>query len=89
MSGKELGFPKELHMTAEGLTKDKGQVNQALEVFIQIGLASLLVVGCLLIVRPFIPLIMWGIIIAIASYPTFKKLQRVLGGLVVSDMRQT
>jgi predicted PurR-regulated permease PerM len=67
-------------MTAEGLTKDKGQVNQALEVFIQIGLAALLVVGCLLIVRPFIPLIMWGIIIAIASYPTFKKLQRVLGG---------
>ena len=67
-------------MAVEGFAKDRVQVNQALEVFIQIGLAALLVVGCLLILRPFIPLIMWGIIIAIASYPTFKKLQRVLGG---------
>ena len=64
----------------EGLAKDKVQINQALEVFIQVGLAALLVVGCLLILRPFIPLIMWGIIIAIASYPTFQKLQRALHG---------
>ena len=67
-------------MTVEGLAKGRVQVNQALEVFIQIGLAALLVVGCLLILRPFIPLIMWGVIIAIASYPTFQKLQRVLSG---------
>jgi predicted PurR-regulated permease PerM len=67
-------------MTVEGLAKDRVQVNLALEVFIQIGLAALLVVGCLLILRPFLPLIMWGIIIAIASYPTFQKLQRALRG---------
>ena len=67
-------------MTVEGLAKDRVQVNLALEVFIQIGLAALLVIGCLLILRPFIPLIMWGIIIAIASYPTFQKLQRALRG---------
>jgi predicted PurR-regulated permease PerM len=67
-------------MTVEGLAKNRVQANQALEVFIQIGLAALLVVGCLLILRPFIPLVMWGIIIAIASYPTFQKLQRVLRG---------
>jgi predicted PurR-regulated permease PerM len=67
-------------MTIERLAKDRAQVNQALEVFIQIGLAALLMIGCLLILRPFIPLIMWGIIIAIASYPTFRKLQSVLGG---------
>lgn len=67
-------------MTVERLAKDKVQVNQALEISIQVGLAALLVIGCLLILRPFIPLIMWGIIIAIASYPTFRKLQSVLGG---------
>jgi predicted PurR-regulated permease PerM len=67
-------------MTVERLAKDRVQVNQALEVSIQLGLAALLVIGCLLILRPFIPLIMWGIIIAVASYPTFQKLQRVLGG---------
>jgi predicted PurR-regulated permease PerM len=75
-----MSASKELHMTVEGLAKGRVQVNQALEVSIQIGLAALLVVGCLLIMRPFIPLIMWGIIIAIASYPTFQKLQRVLHG---------
>jgi predicted PurR-regulated permease PerM len=67
-------------MAGEGLPKHRVQVNQALEVSIQIGLAALLVVGCLLILRPFIPLIMWGIIITIASYPSFQKLQNLLGG---------
>jgi len=43
-------------------------------------LAALLVVGCLLILRPFIPLIMWGVIIAVASYPSFRKLQTALSG---------
>ncbi len=46
----------------------------------QIGLAALLVIGCLPILRPFVPLIMWGIIIAIASYPTFTKFEKVLKG---------
>ncbi len=67
-------------MAVENCAKDKVQVNQALEVAIQVGLAALLVAGCLLILRPFIPLLMWGIIIAIASYPTFRKLQSALGG---------
>src|SRR5271165_1946819 len=67
-------------MTDERIAKDKAQVNQALEVFIQVSLAALLVVGCLLILRPFVPLIMWGIIIAVASYPGFRKLQSALSG---------
>ena len=58
----------------------KIEVNDALEISIQIGLAALLVIGCLLILRPFIPLIVWGIIIAIASYPPFLKLQHLLKG---------
>lgn len=33
---------------------------QALEVSIQVGLAALLVVGCLMIVRPFLPLLLWA-----------------------------
>ncbi len=67
-------------MATEGVAKQKSQFNQPLENSIQIGLAALLVIGCLFILRPFIPLIMWGIIIAIASYPTFLKFERVLGG---------
>jgi len=69
-----------LAVTDERIAKDTTQVNQALEFCIQIGLAAFLVVGCLLILRPFILLIMWGIIIAVASYPSFRKLQSALSG---------
>jgi predicted PurR-regulated permease PerM len=55
-------------------------VNQPLETSIQVGLAALLFIGCLLILKPFVPLILWGIIIAIASYPTFLKLEKSLKG---------
>jgi len=55
-------------------------VRRALEVSIHIGLLILLVGTCLLIVRPFLPLIAWGIIIAIAVYPGYKKLQHLLHG---------
>ena len=59
---------------------NKEYVSRALEASINIGLAALLAASCLLIVKPFVPLIAWGIIIAVASYPVFLKLQRVLGG---------
>jgi len=55
-------------------------VNRALEASIFIGLALLLVVACFWILRPFIPLLAQGIIIAVAVYPGFQKLQSVLGG---------
>src|SRR6516165_8663946 len=55
-------------------------VNQALDVTIKIGLALLLTISCLLILGPFIPLLAWGIIIAVAAYPGFKKLERMMGG---------
>ncbi len=67
-------------MTFEQSAYDKAQKNRALEVSIHIGLAFLVVAACLLILLPFIPLIAWGIIIAVAAYPTFKKLQKLMGG---------
>jgi len=67
-------------MTNQDVTRQRSPISQALEASIRIGLAALLVIGCLWILRPFIPLVMWGIIIAIASYPTFLKLQRALKG---------
>jgi predicted PurR-regulated permease PerM len=59
---------------------DKALVNRALEASIHIGLAILLAVSCLFILLPFVPLLTWGIIIAVAAYPGFKKLQKFLGG---------
>lgn len=59
---------------------EKTQVNLALEASIHIGLAILLTAACLLILRPFVLLLSWGIIIAVAAYPSFQKLQKALGG---------
>ena len=67
-------------MTFQQPRYDKTRMNQALEVSIHIGLAFLLVIACLLILRPFIPLLAWGIIIAVAAFPAFKKLQKLMGG---------
>ena len=67
-------------MALEQTTVDKAQMHQALEVSIHIGLAFLVAASCLLILRPFIPLLAWGIIIAVAAYPAFKRLQKVLRG---------
>jgi predicted PurR-regulated permease PerM len=67
-------------VTPEQPAFDKTRVSQALEVSVHIGLAFLLAAACLLILRPFIPLIAWGIIIAVAAYPAFQRLQKLLGG---------
>jgi predicted PurR-regulated permease PerM len=60
--------------------RDKAYLKRALEVTINIGLVILLAVTCFLILRPFVPLISWGIIIAVATYPGFLKLERLLHG---------
>jgi predicted PurR-regulated permease PerM len=67
-------------MTNQPATIDKTRVNVALEASIQIGLAILLTVACLVILRPFVPLLSWGIIIGVATYPSFEKLSHALGG---------
>jgi predicted PurR-regulated permease PerM len=67
-------------MATQDIGFEKRRIHQALEVSIQVGLAALLVVGCLMILRPFLPLLLWGVIIAIASYPTYVKLERAFKG---------
>ena len=67
-------------MTYAKLAYDRTQLNLALEMAIHIGLAILLTTACLLILRPFVPLLSWGIIIAVAAYPSFEKLKVALGG---------
>jgi predicted PurR-regulated permease PerM len=62
------------------VTIQKTHVNLALEASIHVGLAILLATACLLILLPFIPLLTWGSIIAVATYSSFRKLQKVLGG---------
>ena len=67
-------------MTFAKSEQNRTQLNLALEASIHIGLAIMLATACLLILLPFIPLITWGVIIAVAAYPGFQKVQRALGG---------
>jgi len=67
-------------MNSEQPAHGKDYVRRALEVSIHVGLLILLAAACLMILRPFVPLVVWGIIVAIAVYPAYQKLQRVLGG---------
>ncbi len=58
----------------------KLSVQRTVEVAIRIGLVFLLAAWCFLIVEPFIIPILWGMIIAIASYPIYRWMQVKLGG---------
>jgi len=50
------------------------------EVIIRIGAVVLLVGWCFVIVRPFIGLIGWAVVMAVALFPAFVHLRTVLGG---------
>jgi len=60
--------------------EDRAFFMRAVETSIRIGLIALLVIWCFQIVRPFIQLILWGIILAIAVHPAYLRLCRVMGG---------
>jgi predicted PurR-regulated permease PerM len=66
-------------MSLQPTSSESSRINLALEATIKIGLAILLAFSCLFILLPFVPLLAWGIIIAVAAYPGFKKLQSAMG----------
>ena len=55
-------------------------ISRALEVSVNVGLFILLAAASFLILRPFLPLIAWGVIIAIAVYPGYRRVESLLGG---------
>lgn len=67
-------------VAAEQHVYDTSYVNRAIEVFIHVAMVVLLTAACFFIVRPFLAIIAWGIIVAIAVYPLYRRLQTVLGG---------
>lgn len=67
-------------VTPEQSADNKDYVARAVEASIHIGLVALLLGVCLVILRPFLLLIAWGVIVSISVYPGYRKLQRALGG---------
>ncbi|MDH3838686.1 MAG: AI-2E family transporter [Desulfobacteraceae bacterium] len=61
-------------------SNDKLFVARALEATIHIGLVLLLLFWCFKIGQPFIQIIIWGIIIAVAIHPIYDRLKSALGG---------
>ncbi len=59
--------------------RDKAFVNRVLEATIRIGLVILLLAWCFQIVRPFVIPVIWGMIIAVATYPGYSWLEKKLG----------
>jgi predicted PurR-regulated permease PerM len=55
-------------------------LGRSVEVSIRIGLLIFLAVTCFVILRPFLTLTAWGIVLAIATYPVYRKLQNALNG---------
>jgi len=61
-------------------SNDKLFTAKALEATIHIGLVVLLLYWCFRIAQPFIQIIVWGIIIAVAIHPGYDRLKSALGG---------
>ena len=66
--------------TSKQPSNDKLFMARAFEATIQIGLVLLLLYWCFRIGQPFIEIIVWGIIIAVAIHPGYNRLKSVLGG---------
>jgi len=60
--------------------EDRAFHRRAVETSIYVGLIALLVIWCFLIVSPFIHPIVWGIILAIAMFPLYQRVDGLLGG---------
>ena len=54
-------------------------INLSLDVALRLGLGALLLVACFFIVRPFLVILLWAGILAVALAGLFEKLVRVVG----------
>jgi predicted PurR-regulated permease PerM len=62
------------------LSKDTAYFARGREIFIRLSLIGIMGVSCVLILRPFLNLIICGIIVSIGIYPAHRMLTKSLGG---------
>jgi len=51
-----------------------------IQLAIRLGLLAFLIYWTFVLIRPFVPILAWGIVLAVALYPVFNLLSRFLGG---------
>lgn len=54
---------------------DSRSIGIGIDLLIKLGALAILIVCCYLVVKPFLVMIVWGIIIAVAGYPTFMRIR--------------
>jgi predicted PurR-regulated permease PerM len=62
------------------MSNNEEYYSRSINTAIRLGFIVLLLVWSFLIVKPFILLVLWGLIIAVAIYPMHKKLSSLIGG---------
>jgi predicted PurR-regulated permease PerM len=67
-------------VTNAHLALDRGYMNRSREVFIRMSLLAFMTVTCYLILKPFVLLLLWSIILAIATNPGYQWISRKLHG---------
>jgi len=60
-------------------SNDREYVSRSLEVVVKVGLALGLIVWCFMILKPFLMITLWSVILAVAVYPLFRWLKARLG----------
>ena len=66
--------------TPDAGDNDRQFINRTVEAAIRIGVLAALAVWCFEIARPFLVPFVWGVIIAVATYPAYRRLETRLGG---------
>ncbi len=59
--------------------KEETSIRRSINTALRIGFIGLLLVGSYLILKPFLAVVLWGIIIAVAIFPLHKRFSRILG----------
>src|SRR3954468_13274851 len=54
--------------------------DDVIQLAIRLGLLAFLVYWTFVVIRPFVPVLAWSIVLAVALYPVFDLLSRILGG---------
>lgn len=67
-------------MELDNSTKNNQRFKDLTEILIRLGMLSLIVYWCYSLLKPFILLIIWGIVIAVALHPTYLKAVEIFKG---------
>jgi predicted PurR-regulated permease PerM len=54
--------------------------DDVIQLAIRLGLLAFLIYWTFVLIRPFVPILAWSIVLAVALYPVFSLVSRLLGG---------